>query len=123
MLQKKKISGPPKYFTCDWLAAFRSVKQLADLEPAIVATGHGRPMEGESMRKALHNLVMNFAKKALPPRGRYLDAPALTDERGVLFVPPKNSGSNSPYLKTLGISALLLFTLVWLKGKRLNNAS
>ena len=123
MLQKKKISGPPKYFTCDWLSAFRSVKQLADLEPSIVATGHGRPMEGESMQKALHNLVLNFAKKALPPRGRYLDSPALTDERGVLFIPPKNRDRSSPYLKTLGISALLLFTLIWLKGKKLNAAA
>src|SRR3712207_1861136 len=53
MVQAKKLSGPPKYFTCDWQSAAWSVEQLAALEPEVVATGHGRPMRGEGMRKSL----------------------------------------------------------------------
>jgi glyoxylase-like metal-dependent hydrolase (beta-lactamase superfamily II) len=117
MLQTKKISGPPKYFTCDWLSAFRSVKSLADLEPSIVATGHGRPMQGESMRKSLHHLVRNFVETALPARGRYLNSPALTDDTGVLFVPPKIKSGGSPWLKGIGIAALVLVGAVLIRNK------
>ncbi|RYZ15737.1 MAG: MBL fold metallo-hydrolase, partial [Sphingobacteriales bacterium] len=39
--QKQEISGPPMYFTCDWDAAADSVRRLADLDPLVVASGHG----------------------------------------------------------------------------------
>jgi len=48
MLQTKKLSGPPKYFTCDWEAANASVKKLLSLAPETAATGHGRPMSGKT---------------------------------------------------------------------------
>jgi glyoxylase-like metal-dependent hydrolase (beta-lactamase superfamily II) len=117
MLQTKKISGPPKYFTCDWLSAFNSVKKLADLEPSIVATGHGRPMQGEDMRKSLHMLVSDFVEKALPAQGRYLSSPALTNDTGVLFIPPKGNAANSPWLKTIGVAALVLMGALFVRNK------
>src|SRR5690606_6831759 len=41
------MSGPPKYFTCNWASAKLSVLKLAALDPEVVATGHGLPMSGE----------------------------------------------------------------------------
>ncbi|MGN6533758.1 MAG: MBL fold metallo-hydrolase [Ginsengibacter sp.] len=89
LLQKKKISGPPAYFTYDWAEASDSVKKLKVLFPEVVATGHGRPMQGPSMRRALHDMHDHFYEKVVPPRGRYVNEPAIADASGVLFVPPR----------------------------------
>ncbi|MGN7476336.1 MBL fold metallo-hydrolase [Solibacillus silvestris] len=64
--QEKEISGPPKYFTTDWNAAFESVKKLAALTPSLALTGHGVPMSGEELNKNLKKLVDNFDQIALP---------------------------------------------------------
>lgn len=89
MTQKKKLSGPPKYFTYDWEAARNSVMAIADLKPEVVASGHGKPLTGPAMQAALHNLARHFDEVALPKRGRYLDDPAVVDASGVMYVPPK----------------------------------
>jgi glyoxylase-like metal-dependent hydrolase (beta-lactamase superfamily II) len=112
MMQTKKLSGPPKYFTCDWQSAAWSVEQLAALEPEVVATGHGRPMRGEGMRKSLHNLADNFQRKAVPIQGRYTYEPALTDERGVVYVPEKAPYSAASVVKVLGVTAAVLITMM-----------
>lgn len=104
MLQAKKLSGPPKYFTYDWKAAGVSVKNLAELEPAIVATGHGRPMEGEEMRIALTNLAMHFDDLAIPNKGRYVDDPAVADASGFKYIPPKPG--DKTLLVVIGLAAL-----------------
>lgn len=91
MLQSRIMHGPPKYFTYNWGSSERSVKLLAALEPAIVATGHGKPMEGAEMRKALHDLAEHFTEKAVPATGRYTDEPALVNQEGVQYVPPSNN--------------------------------
>jgi hypothetical protein len=88
MTQKKVVSGPPKYFTCDWQAARQSVRALAALNPAIVGTGHGKPMQGPQLHRQLINLADRFNKQAVPKRGRYVHAPAITDTSGVVFLPP-----------------------------------
>ena len=97
MRQTKIISGPPKYFTYDWDAAQKSVKTLADLNPEIVATGHGKPMQGEAMGSALKSLSENFRNQAVPSSGRYVGHSALVDEDGVKYLPP-------PTLKKLLLS-------------------
>jgi len=102
MRQTKKLSGPPKYFTYDWEAARNSVRRLADLNPSVVATGHGKPMEGEEMRIALTNLAAHFDEEALPKKGRYVNDPAITDAYGVRYVPPREKRSNT-FLVLLGI--------------------
>ncbi len=102
MRQTKTISGPPKYFTYDWEAARNSVRRLADLNPNIVATGHGKPMSGDDMKIALTNLAVHFDEQALPKKGRYLKEPAVTDAYGVRYVPPKEKRSNT-WLILLGI--------------------
>ena len=91
LAQSRKLQGPPKYFTYNWISAERSVKTLADLEPEIGATGHGRPMAGEELRQALHHLADNFRELAIPHSGRYIDEPALVNYDGVQYTPPPHN--------------------------------
>lgn len=91
MLQNRVMHGPPKYFTYNWISAERSVKTLANLEPEIAATGHGKPMAGEELRQALHHLADNFRDIAVPNSGRYIDEPALVNYDGVQYTPPSKN--------------------------------
>lgn len=118
-LQLKRLSGPPKYFTCDWFAAAASARQIAELEPEVIATGHGRPMRGAGMRKSLHNLARDFYKTAVPKHGRYVNHPAITSDSGIVSIPPKNKNATaSPTLKLLGISAGILITAMLLSDNK-----
>lgn len=89
MSQKRVLSGPPKYFTPDWGAAARSVRALAALEPNIIASGHGCSMYGDDARKALHKMAREFWHMGMPDRGRYVKEPALFNDEGPTYVPPK----------------------------------
>jgi glyoxylase-like metal-dependent hydrolase (beta-lactamase superfamily II) len=86
--QRKEIHGPPAYFTSDWQAAEVSVRVLNDLHPSIAATGHGVPMQGDLLKKELENLAENFWETGRPSHGRYVNAPAFTNEHGVVALPP-----------------------------------
>jgi glyoxylase-like metal-dependent hydrolase (beta-lactamase superfamily II) len=87
LFQTRVLTGPPKYFTYDWDDAGESVRKLADLEPGIVATGHGLPMSGPGMKEALRALADRFVELAVPRHGRYVDDPAVVDEQGVTYQP------------------------------------
>lgn len=87
MEQRPEVNSPPSYFTQDWIAARRSVEALAALEPSSVGTGHGPPLHGAAMRSALHELARDFDAH-MPDDGRYVRAPAVFDEQGVVSVPP-----------------------------------
>ncbi len=78
--QEPEIHGPPRYFTPDWAAARDSVRKLAALEPDLVITGHGRPMQGQAMRDALQRLAFDFESLAVPDHGRYVDHPARAED-------------------------------------------
>ncbi|MEJ5962280.1 MBL fold metallo-hydrolase [Pedobacter immunditicola] len=69
---RKAISGPPKYFTPNWISAALSVRKLRDLRPAIAATGHGPTMSGEELSEGLEELVDQFKEIAIPRTGRYV---------------------------------------------------
>ncbi|HYW14225.1 MAG TPA: MBL fold metallo-hydrolase [Longimicrobium sp.] len=86
--QTPEVNGPPAYYTPDWLSAERSVKLLAGLEPEVAATGHGIPLKGSQLRDELRALATDFRARAVPKHGRYVNQPAVTDERGVVSVPP-----------------------------------
>jgi glyoxylase-like metal-dependent hydrolase (beta-lactamase superfamily II) len=88
LLQRRIVWRPPAYFTCDWIAARRSVDTLAALDPNVLATGHGEPLEGAEMRTALRALSDQF-DRVMPSSGRYVPYPAVADERGVVHVPPR----------------------------------
>lgn len=87
--QTPEVSGPPAYYTPDWDQAERSVRFLAGLEPEVAATGHGIPLGGPQLREELRELAAHFRDRAVPARGRYVDGPALMDERGVVALPPR----------------------------------
>lgn len=65
-LQKPEMYGPPRYFTPDWEQAEASVRKLADLEPDLMVTGHGRAMAGPAALQALKELAQRFKEVAVP---------------------------------------------------------
>jgi glyoxylase-like metal-dependent hydrolase (beta-lactamase superfamily II) len=83
----KHLSGPPRYFTCNWASAKLSVLKLTALDPEVVAAGHGAPMRGAEMRNQLGVLSRHFDELAVPETGRYVSEPAVTNESGVVFLP------------------------------------
>ncbi len=114
--QKKYVSGPPKYFTPDWGAATYSVKQLANLEPNVIATGHGPAMYGDVARKELHKLVREFWKWGLPAAGRYVKEPVQFNDDGIPVHIPKGTGT---MWKKLAIAAgLVVLGYIILKQKK-----
>ena len=109
--QRKELSGPPKYFTANWLAAAMSVKKLRDLKPAVAGTGHGPAMKGDELTQGLGDLANDFQRLAIPEHGRYSHEPAKTNRKGVQHLPP------APFNKALAlslfvISAAITFSLV-----------
>ena len=50
---RQGLSGPPWYTTWDRAAAIASIAAIADLEPAVLAGGHGRPMVGPGTAEAV----------------------------------------------------------------------
>lgn len=55
--QSPELHEPPAYFTSDWAAASRSIHKLANLDPRIVAPGHGKPLAGEGVAAKLRELA------------------------------------------------------------------
>ncbi|NOU70762.1 MBL fold metallo-hydrolase [Paenibacillus sp. LMG 31458] len=70
--QEQEISGPPKYSTTDWQAAWDSVRKLQDLHPYLAITGHGKAMNGEELSRELGRLAEDFEKIAIPEEGRFV---------------------------------------------------
>ncbi len=83
-----RVRRPPAYYTPDWEAARRSVEALERLRPRVAVTGHGAPIAGDPLRDGLRRLASDWDRLAVPSHGRYVHAPAVTDERGVVGVPP-----------------------------------
>ena len=86
-----QLDRPAAPFTTDWEAAHESVRDILALKPKVIAAGHGVPVFGPGVEPALRTLVTDFP---VPRRGRYRDAPAITDASGVVSVPPP---VNDPY--------------------------
>ena len=87
LTQREEMHGPPAYFTQDWKSAGESVRKLAALEPEVLASGHGVVMRGAPMRESLHALAAHFARE-VPLYGRYAKEAAVTDEHGIVRLPP-----------------------------------
>jgi len=79
-------AGTP--FTCDWQAARKSAQHVAALQPEVVACGHGLPMRGPDLPAQLRHFAAGFP---MPAHGRYASEPAITDEDGIVRLPPKPS--------------------------------
>jgi glyoxylase-like metal-dependent hydrolase (beta-lactamase superfamily II) len=86
--QRMELHGPPAYYTQNWYAASQSVRTLADQQPTVLVSGHGRPMTGPGLRTGLVDLADRFEQDEVPRRGRYVRQPARTNENGVVWLPP-----------------------------------
>ncbi len=81
---ERELRQPPATFTTDWDAARDSINRLADLRPAVIAAGHGLPITEDAADQ-----LAEFARNFRPPaHGRYVRQPALTDETGIIALPP-----------------------------------
>lgn len=87
-MQRQELHGPPAYFTQDWDAARESFGRLTALEPEYLASGHGEPLSGEAMRQELRAIAATFDDRERPAYGRYARQPAVTNERGIVRLPP-----------------------------------
>ena len=85
--QAPELHGPPMYLTLDWPVAEASVRALAELEPERAITGHGRPLAGPELRRALHALARDFARVAVPEGGRYVERPARAEDGSAYRAP------------------------------------
>ena len=90
---------------------------LAALQPKVVATGHGKPMEGQQMQQELMRLAAGFDRKAIPAHGRYVPGPAVTNEYGIVSLPPKTPGM--PERIALGAGFVALAGLGYAIGNNL----
>ena len=88
MAQREEMHGPPAYFTQDWRESAQSVRTLAALDPEVLATGHGIVLRGAQMRESLRSLAEGFERIEVPRYGRYAKEPAVTDEHGIVRLPP-----------------------------------
>lgn len=84
--QQPEVWLPPEYYTCDWQSARKSVEHLASLEPDIIAAGHGKPIQGQEATQQLEDLADAWPA---PNEGRYVEEPAVTDQNGIVSLPPK----------------------------------
>jgi hypothetical protein len=83
--KRQELARPPSPVTCDWPAARRSLMALAALRPYTLACGHGIPMSGPEIAGALQAFAEDFVA---PLHGRYVPEPAVTDENGIVYLPP-----------------------------------
>jgi glyoxylase-like metal-dependent hydrolase (beta-lactamase superfamily II) len=116
--QKKRVARPPSPFTYDWDQARASIRKVADLRPRVLAAGHGAPMTGADVAPALETFAREFAA---PGRGRYVVAPARTDEQGVVFEPPAPPDRLPRVAAGVVAGVFLLAGIVY--GKRRRKAS
>jgi glyoxylase-like metal-dependent hydrolase (beta-lactamase superfamily II) len=116
MTQKKVLSGPPKYFTPDWGAAARTVRDLTALEPNVIASGHGPSMYGDEARKALHKMSREFWHMGMPENGRYVKEPALFNDDGPTYVPPKRP--NYLLWQVLAVTVVIVAGIVVLSNQK-----
>jgi glyoxylase-like metal-dependent hydrolase (beta-lactamase superfamily II) len=104
LLERPQVWRPPAYFTPDWTSARRSVETIAALEPEVLACGHGHPLKGPSMRRALRKLADRF-DDVVPESGRYVPYPAMFDEHGVIRVPRRRRSAAGGTAVAAGIGA------------------
>ncbi len=66
--RRPRLSGPPSGFTCDWPDAAASIAALAELDPWLLATGHGRPLAGPRTAPSLRAFAARVAARPAAAR-------------------------------------------------------
>ena len=113
LTQQKELTGPPAYFTIDWDKAEASIRRLASLKPAILATGHGETMRQTSLADDLAALARDFNVRVRPSRGRYVNHPAITDDEGIVALPAPSRSNRVRWGALSGVAAAT-FAGTWL---------
>jgi glyoxylase-like metal-dependent hydrolase (beta-lactamase superfamily II) len=70
--QRQGLSGPPWYTTWDRRAAIASIREIAELEPSVLATGHGLPLAGPGTAAAVRafaDRTIRLPRRTRPRRG------------------------------------------------------
>jgi glyoxylase-like metal-dependent hydrolase (beta-lactamase superfamily II) len=83
--RRPALCNPPAALTSDWELARNSVEELATLEPGAIGAGHGLPVAGHEVSRALQTFAVTFAP---PAHGRYVNEPAATGPAGLEWIPP-----------------------------------
>lgn len=60
---RQGLSAPPRYTTWDAQAATRSIATIADLEPTVLAAGHGWPLSGPGTAAAVRSFAARLAQR------------------------------------------------------------
>jgi hypothetical protein len=102
--ERQELDRPPAPLTTDWEAARDSVERLSGLYPSIIAAGHGVPIAYHEVGERLIDLAAHLDS---PPAGRYAAQPAVTDETGVVSVPPPPPDPLPLYLAIVAAAAAL----------------
>jgi glyoxylase-like metal-dependent hydrolase (beta-lactamase superfamily II) len=102
--QTQELSRPPASVTYDWIMTRRSLEELAGLRPRVIASGHGVPMEGETLADDLAEFARDFTA---PRYGRYVAEPARFDKDGVVFLPPAPPDYLAGVAAGVGIAAVI----------------
>lgn len=82
---KQNLSRAGAPFNVDWSATHASVKEIAALRPNVVAAGHGVPMSDPKLSARMDAFAEDFHA---PRRGRYVRERAVTNEHGIVSLPP-----------------------------------
>jgi glyoxylase-like metal-dependent hydrolase (beta-lactamase superfamily II) len=118
LTQRPELHGPMPYFTLDWTQARRSVERLAELQPLVLTTGHGPPMEGPGVAESLDWLARHFDEVAVPRRGRYVRQPVRIRPDGSAELPPPVPDATWAILASIGVGALVGLVLAGRGGGR-----
>ena len=94
--------------TPDWEAALESTHKLAELNPMVIAAGHGQPMSGGDVAGELRD----FVREVKPPaHGRYVNEPATYAPDGSLIALPSRVKDPLGVSLKVGAGALLTMAL------------
>jgi glyoxylase-like metal-dependent hydrolase (beta-lactamase superfamily II) len=111
----RELSRPSPPFTFDWGTTRESIGQLADLEPKVVAAGHGLPIAGDRVASELRGFIEGFSP---PQRGRYVGSPAVAGEEGVEELPPSVPDPYARWFVGAAIALAAILTLARRRGPR-----
>ncbi len=110
LAKTQSINTPPPPVTGDWAASQRTVEHLASLRPRTLACGHGAPMSDEdstqgSVAAELQSFAARFDSEK-PAHGRYVNEPAVTDESGIVHLPPPAPDPAKKVFVGIGLAAI-----------------
>jgi glyoxylase-like metal-dependent hydrolase (beta-lactamase superfamily II) len=112
--QRQQLCRPPVPGTIDWREAHASVHRLASLRPDLICAGHGKPMFGAGIE--LQRLADEFP---IPAHGRYVKQPAVTNESGIMYLPPAPFDATPKLVALAALSGIAIALL----NKRKRNTS